>query len=308
MLLPELQETIFQVLTTHEGLPWSKTFSNLLLQNETQLIVPPNIDPAQLILPPVPDTIPSRKYPTSPLYKEIAIRLLHWVKHGKSPVREADEVVAFSQLQDADAINETVAQLEAATTVALIDMQKNWQYQDHRRVYVRSIFRQLKVRGVQRLLFMRRTIGSCYLLDCQDGIISIKTPYETEKTIQTNNSLLEASLSTSSENDDYSDNTTSNGNNSSTKSWSSADHPVYTLPPLNTLISSFNTLHSPVDKISVGARALAKHSPRDETRGWWGVSTGTTPAKNLHAMVILSKILSDATWINMHMLPHEVKL
>ena len=53
-------------------------------------------------------------------------------------------------------------------------------------------------------------------------------------------------------------------------------------------------------ELTVGARALAKHSHRDETESWWGICTGTEAAKNEHAFRILQKILDDAHWINIH--------
>lgn len=39
---------------------------------------------------------------------------------------------------------------------------------------------------------------------------------------------------------------------------------------------------------------------------WWGTIQGNYAARNAHAKSILFKIVSDASWINAHMLPHNV--
>ncbi|KAL5474009.1 hypothetical protein EMCRGX_G028579 [Ephydatia muelleri] len=79
-------------------------------------------------------------------------------------------------------------------------------------------------------------------------------------------------------------------------------------PPRETLLSTFNALHSPPSKLTVGARALAKHHHRDDTAHWWGDSTGTDLVKNQHAMEVVSKVMDNAVWINIHGLPHDVKV
>ena len=61
--------------------------------------------------------------------------------------------------------------------------------------------------------------------------------------------------------------------------------------------------------LTVGARALAKHCHRSETDKWWGGSNilkGNAQEKNNKALSILSKILEEATFINCHILPHNV--
>ncbi|XP_063446169.1 uncharacterized protein LOC134725866 [Mytilus trossulus] len=70
----------------------------------------------------------------------------------------------------------------------------------------------------------------------------------------------------------------------------------------------FTAKHSPdsSSKLSVGARALAKHSHRDMSTSWWGVCTGTEEAKNEHALKIMNKILDNATWLNTHWLPQDI--
>ena len=46
-------------------------------------------------------------------------------------------------------------------------------------------------------------------------------------------------------------------------------------PPKETLLESFNRPHHPSAKLSVGGRALSKHSHRDDTVQWWGTCTGS---------------------------------
>lgn len=79
-------------------------------------------------------------------------------------------------------------------------------------------------------------------------------------------------------------------------------------PPRRTLEATFETRHSQETSsvLTVGARALTKHSHRDHSASWWGTCTGSEQAKNAYARQTMSKILDAATWINIHELPHDV--
>ena len=79
-------------------------------------------------------------------------------------------------------------------------------------------------------------------------------------------------------------------------------------PPMSTLVASFNNKHNPNANLTVGARALSKHCHRDMTSEWWGSCVGSEQAKNEHANTILMQILGDASWINIHLLPHDLKV
>lgn len=79
-------------------------------------------------------------------------------------------------------------------------------------------------------------------------------------------------------------------------------------------ISSFQRRWSPREALSVGARALAKHCQRvvssdseatDDSVSAWGVSElrGNDASKNARALEVLTHLLSDAVWKNMHALP-----
>lgn len=50
-------------------------------------------------------------------------------------------------------------------------------------------------------------------------------------------------------------------------------------------------------------RALAKHSIRDKSAGWWGEARGGDADKNAAALKVLLRVLEGAVWSNCHMLP-----
>lgn len=61
-----------------------------------------------------------------------------------------------------------------------------------------------------------------------------------------------------------------------------------------------------VSKLTVGARALTKHSHRSSD-GFWGNSTGPEAVKNEYAYLIAVNILRECIWMNVHkMLQSEV--
>ena len=76
-------------------------------------------------------------------------------------------------------------------------------------------------------------------------------------------------------------------------------------PPLLVLWQSYCKIHHPKSKLMVGARALSKHCHRSSDC-WWGNSLGTENNKNEHAVNILQKVFVDISWINIHILPHDV--
>jgi hypothetical protein len=79
-----------------------------------------------------------------------------------------------------------------------------------------------------------------------------------------------------------------------------------TFPPSwNQLLYAFNQPHDERTKLSVGARALSKHSGRSSEQ-FWPSATGPELAQNKKAEDILRKIMRDAQWINIHWLPHDV--
>jgi hypothetical protein len=81
-------------------------------------------------------------------------------------------------------------------------------------------------------------------------------------------------------------------------------------PPManDTLIRTFNALHCPTAKLTVGARALSKHLGRDGTHFFWGRQLhGSEESKNAQAAQLLEqRILPAVCWRNVYMLPHNV--
>eukprot|EP00668_Euglena_longa_P039092 GGOE01050284.1.p1 GENE.GGOE01050284.1~~GGOE01050284.1.p1 ORF type:complete len:296 (-),score=68.69 GGOE01050284.1:241-1128(-) len=69
------------------------------------------------------------------------------------------------------------------------------------------------------------------------------------------------------------------------------------------LVDSFRAVHS--GNLTAGARALAKHCHRVSSSAFWGGELkGSEAAKNAQAEAILQKLLANAAWLNIHMLPH----
>ncbi|KAI6651654.1 hypothetical protein LOD99_4902 [Oopsacas minuta] len=78
------------------------------------------------------------------------------------------------------------------------------------------------------------------------------------------------------------------------------------IPPTREVImQTFTALHSEGSKLSVGARAFAKHGHRDHTASWWGTCTGSEEQKNESALKIVTKILDNAAWMNIHFMVHD---
>jgi hypothetical protein len=60
-------------------------------------------------------------------------------------------------------------------------------------------------------------------------------------------------------------------------------------------------------KLTVGGRAYCKHRARSACQ-FWGYCEGSDAAKNAHALLQLKKVLSEAVWYNIHMLPGELPM
>lgn len=89
----------------------------------------------------------------------------------------------------------------------------------------------------------------------------------------------------------------------------------FSLPSRTALCRAFNQLNSQaaseeskgqeqVSLLTVGARALSKHSHRS-SEGFWGRVRGTEAKKNELAEDILRRLLRDCVWVNIHCLPNE---
>ncbi|KAI9309129.1 hypothetical protein BJ944DRAFT_54953 [Cunninghamella echinulata] len=85
-------------------------------------------------------------------------------------------------------------------------------------------------------------------------------------------------------------------------------------PSLNECMIAFTTIYKKQNTkgkkqqphtLTNGAKALSKHWHRDRETGFWGNCTGSDSTKNLYAVKVLFRIMTNAVWINMHSLPHD---
>ncbi|KAK0186748.1 hypothetical protein F5146DRAFT_142468 [Armillaria mellea] len=65
--------------------------------------------------------------------------------------------------------------------------------------------------------------------------------------------------------------------------------------------------------LTAGARAWSKHCHRSQStdseltkKGWWGQPSGPVAIINERALVLFWKIVNEASWRNLHWLPHQV--
>eukprot|EP00741_Cyanophora_paradoxa_P017309 tig00020961_g16719.t1 len=78
-------------------------------------------------------------------------------------------------------------------------------------------------------------------------------------------------------------------------------------PPVSRLRAAAAAAHCEREGLSVGARALSKHSHRGK-ECWWGTCSGPTAAKNAAARQLFERLLADVPWLNVHVLPHDVRI
>ena len=74
----------------------------------------------------------------------------------------------------------------------------------------------------------------------------------------------------------------------------------------NILIAKFKELNNEKSKLTVGAKALCKHSHRSVTDSFWPGQGGKEIDKNENAEKMLNLFLKECVWINMHLLPHNL--
>ena len=74
----------------------------------------------------------------------------------------------------------------------------------------------------------------------------------------------------------------------------------------NILINKFKELNNPKSKLTVGAKALCKHSHRSITDPFWPGQGGKEKDKNDNAEKMLHLFLNECVWINIHLLPHQL--
>jgi hypothetical protein len=92
----------------------------------------------------------------------------------------------------------------------------------------------------------------------------------------------------------------------------------YIPPDINLLIEKFKEPHTKDTSnlknkkakpsiLSVGARALSKHTHRSSD-GFWPKGNGKEVEKNIQAEEILNRIISECVWINIHGLPGDIPI
>ena len=74
----------------------------------------------------------------------------------------------------------------------------------------------------------------------------------------------------------------------------------------NILISKFKELNNEKSKLTVGAKALCKHSHRSVSESFWPGQGGKEKDKNENAEKMLNLFMEECVWINMHLLPHNL--
>jgi len=80
------------------------------------------------------------------------------------------------------------------------------------------------------------------------------------------------------------------------------------MPPcVSMLLLTFNERSGPRGTLSEGARALSKHYHRGSDK-FWGDCKGNDAAKNKFAEEKVKEIMRGAVWLNLHLLPHDVKI
>ncbi|GFR52467.1 hypothetical protein Agub_g14971, partial [Astrephomene gubernaculifera] len=87
---------------------------------------------------------------------------------------------------------------------------------------------------------------------------------------------------------------------------SAAGRGLAALPSVRECEAAFEARHAPpgnASVLSVGARALSKHTHRDLRGEWWPALTGSEANKNQVARGSLRRLLAGALWLNCHQLP-----
>ncbi|KYQ89937.1 hypothetical protein DLAC_08507 [Tieghemostelium lacteum] len=84
---------------------------------------------------------------------------------------------------------------------------------------------------------------------------------------------------------------------------------TYLPPGPITLIKSSNLPNKvgAVSKLTVSSRALSKHGIRSDN-GFWGSDKGPELIKNTRSEKCIVKILTNTSWINIHLLPHNIPI
>ncbi|PPQ71204.1 hypothetical protein CVT26_011017 [Gymnopilus dilepis] len=100
--------------------------------------------------------------------------------------------------------------------------------------------------------------------------------------------------------------------------WTVGSAVGYKPPSFETCLAAYVTPNSV--GLTAGSRAWSKHShrsqpiPSDEAEkasrkrsaGWWGITAGPVSVINEKSLALFWKVVDNATWRNLHWLPHQV--
>ena len=80
-------------------------------------------------------------------------------------------------------------------------------------------------------------------------------------------------------------------------------------PSSDACLAAFRVIPHRKAGLTAGARAWSKHAHRSgnaEEAGWWGTPRGSVATLNEGALALFQRIVREATWRNLHWLPHQV--
>ena len=79
-------------------------------------------------------------------------------------------------------------------------------------------------------------------------------------------------------------------------------------PKREKLVNEFNKPFGDKTKITVGARAVSKHSDRNKKNKFWGVVTGNEDLRNINSNKICLDIIANAVWTSYFNLSNSIKI
>ena len=89
----------------------------------------------------------------------------------------------------------------------------------------------------------------------------------------------------------------------------SCNKSTFDIPPKREkLVSEFNKPYSKKSKLTVGARAVMKHSDRSKDKKAWGAVSGTEEDRNVNSNLICLDIMAKATWISLFEISSTMKI
>lgn len=91
------------------------------------------------------------------------------------------------------------------------------------------------------------------------------------------------------------------------RAWSKHSHRSFSTP--QTELSSDSIVDTNTDSITENDNALLRKSKKHKAKpdqGWWGRPSGPVKTINESSLALFWRIINNATWRNLHWLPHEI--